>query len=104
MFAVIKIAAKQYIAEVGKKIKIDAKIKLKDKKVKIPDVLLLADEKDIKIGKPNINNASVEAEIVSEGKDKKISIVKHHPKKRYRRVKGHRQDQTVLMIKKINEK
>lgn len=104
MLAVIKIAGKQQIVEAGKKIKIDAKIEAKEKKLKLSEVLFLADEKKIKIGKPLIAGASIDAEIISTGLDKKVLIVKHHPKKRYRRVKGHRQDQTVIMIKKINEK
>lgn len=104
MFAVVKLAGKQFVVEVGKKIKIDAKIEAKDKKLKLSEVLLVADEKNLKVGKPTISGASVDAEIISSGKDKKVLVVKHHPKKRYRRVKGHRQEITVIEIKKINEK
>lgn len=104
MFAVIKLAGKQFIAEVGKKLKIDAKMETKDKKIKLSEVLLVADEKTLKVGKPMVAGASVEAEIISSGLDKKVLIVKHHAKKRYRRTIGHRQDQTIIEIKKINEK
>jgi len=104
MFAIVKIAGKQYIAEVGKKIKIAVKMDVKNKKVKLSEVLLLSNEKKIKVGKPVIAGTTVDAEIVSTGLDKKVLVVKHHPKKRYRRVRGHRQDQTILLIKKINEK
>ena len=58
-------------------------------------------------GKAQIEAAgysSVDAEILEFKKAPKILVVKHHPKKRYRRVKGHRQDQTTILIKKINEK
>jgi len=104
MLAIVKIAGKQYIAEVGKKLKIDAKIEAKDNKLKLSEVLFFAGEKDIKIGKPQVTGVSVDMEIISSGLDKKVLVVKHHPKKRYRRVKGHRQDQTILEVKKINEK
>lgn len=104
MFAVVKIAGKQFIAEVSKRLKIDAKIEAKDNKLKLSEVLFLADEKNLKIGKPLVAGASVEAEIIISGLDKKVLVVKHHPKKRYRRTIGHRQDQTIIEIKKINEK
>ncbi len=104
MLAVVKLAGKQFIAEVGKKIKIDAKIETKDKKLKLSEVLLVADAKSLKVGKPTITGASVDAEIISSGLDKKVLVVKHHPKKRYRRTKGHRQEITIIEIKKINEK
>lgn len=104
MIAVVSYAGKQYIAEVGKKIKISAKIESKDKKIILDQVLFFADEKNVKVGKPYIDGVKVEAEITSSGKDKKVLVVKHHPKKRFRRVKGHRQDKTELLINKINEK
>jgi len=104
MLAVIKVAGKQFVAEVGKKIKIDAQIESKDSKIKLSEVLLLDNDKKVTIGKPDVKGASVDAEILEFKKAPKILVVKHHPKKRYRRVKGHRQDQTTILIKKINEK
>lgn len=104
MFAIISVAGKQFVVEAGKKIKIDSKVESKDKKFKLSDVLLVADERNINIGKPLVAGASVEAEIIEEKKAKKVLVVKHHPKKRYRRTLGHRQDQTTLQILKINQK
>ena len=104
MFAVVKIAGKQYIAEAGKKIKLSSAISSEDKKVKLSEVLFIADDKNVSIGNPLVTGSSVEAEVVDEGKGKKILVVKHHPKKRYRRTVGHRQDETVLKIVKINQK
>ncbi|TSC94542.1 MAG: large subunit ribosomal protein L21 [Candidatus Berkelbacteria bacterium Athens1014_28] len=102
MFAVIKLAGKQFVVSPEKKIKIDAKVDSKEKKLVISDVLLISDEGSLKIGKPLVGNTSVEMEIVEVIKSKKVLVVKHHAKKRYRRTKGHRQDQTILLVKKIN--
>jgi large subunit ribosomal protein L21 len=104
MLAVVKVAGKQFVAEVGKKLKIDAEVETKDKKVILSEILVLADDKSVNIGKPNVVGVSVEAEVLEVKKAPKVLVVKHHPKKRYRRVRGHRQDQTTLLIKKINEK
>ncbi|MFA5158225.1 MAG: 50S ribosomal protein L21 [Patescibacteria group bacterium] len=104
MFAVVSIAGKQFIAEAGKKIKIDAKIDSKDKKINLSQILLIADGKKVEVGKPTIDGASIDVEIQNELKSKKVLVVKHHPKKRYRRTLGHRQDQTILNVLKINQK
>lgn len=104
MFAVVSIAGKQFIAEAGKKIKIDAKIDSKDKKINLSQILLVSDGKKIEVGKPTVEGASIDAEIQDELKSKKVLVIKHHPKKRYRRTLGHRQDQTILNIIKINQK
>ncbi|PIU24343.1 50S ribosomal protein L21 [Candidatus Berkelbacteria bacterium CG08_land_8_20_14_0_20_39_8] len=104
MFAVVKIAGKQFIVEAGKKIKINAKLEAKENKVNFSNILLVVDDKKVEVGKPEIAGASIDAEIVEVKKASKILVVKHHPKKRYRRTKGHRQDQTTLKIVKINQK
>ena len=83
MFAVVSVAGKQFIVEAGKKIKIDSKMESKDKKLKLSDILLVADEKKLTLGTPLITGASVDAEIIEEKKAKKILVVKHHPKKTY---------------------
>lgn len=104
MFAVVKVAGKQFVAAAGKQIIVDAEIIGVDNKIKLSEVLFLANDKDVKIGKPNVAGVSVDAEIIKSGRGKKVLVVKHHPKKRFRRTKGHRQDQTTLKILKINEK
>lgn len=104
MIAVVKIAGKQHLVEVGKNFKIDAKVEEKDKKVVFDQVLFIGDEKKAEVGDPLIKGANIETEVIFSGKGKKVLVVKHHPKKRYRRVKGHRQDQTKVIVKEINEK
>ena len=53
------------------------------------------------IGKPFVEGASVEAEVLENGKDKKVVIYKYIPKKDHRKKQGHRQPYTKLQIKKI---
>lgn len=104
MFAIVSIAGKQFTVEVGKKIKIDSKLESKDKKIKLSEVLLISDEKNLIVGEPVILGASVDAQLLEEKRADKVLVVKHHPKKRYRRTMGHRQDQSILKILKINQK
>ena len=61
---------------------------------------MLADEEgnDVKIGKPLLSGAKVSAEVLEQGRAKKVSIIKYKPKVRYRRKTGHRQMFTKVRV------
>ena len=52
-------------------------------------------------GLPTVKGATVEGEILKQGKAKKIIVYKYNQKKNYRRKQGHRQPYTKVEIKKI---
>lgn len=54
-----------------------------------------------KYGSPNVEGAKVTCEIEKHGKQKKITVFKYKPKKKYRLTQGHRQPYTKLVVKKI---
>ena len=54
--------------------------------------------KDVKIGKPMLLGAKVSAEILEQGRDKKVNVIKYKPKVRYRRKAGHRQMFTKVKV------
>lgn len=100
-FAVIKTGGKQYVVEPGKKLKIE-KIKGEvNDSVNFDNVLLLADDKDVKIGAPVLKDALVEAKILKQAKAKKVVVSKYKSKTRYFKTKGHRQMFTEVEITKI---
>ncbi len=102
MFAIVKTGGKQYKVSEGDLFcveKLDAKV---GDKIELPEVLLLWDEKKFKLGTPFVEGAKVTCEVIDQIKDKKIKVVKFHPKKRYKRVKGHRQRLTILKVIKIS--
>jgi large subunit ribosomal protein L21 len=92
MFGIIEANGKQFLVKKGDKIRIQSP-KLGEIKV-----LLLADDKDIKIGTPYIEDAKVETKILKQGREKKKIVFKYHSKTRYRKKKGHRQHFTELEI------
>ena len=53
------------------------------------------------IGAPMVDGASVAAEILEQGRDKKITVFKKRRRQNYRRKKGHRQPMTVLKVREI---
>lgn len=61
-------------------------------------VLLMADEKETKIGEPHIEGAKISAKIEGEGRAKKINVIKYKSKTRYHKKYGHRQPYTQVVI------
>lgn len=76
----------------------------KDKNIKFSEVLLISDDSKVTVGQPAIDGAVVEAEIVSEVREPKTTVLKFHSKKRYQRTLGHRARKTRIKILKINVK
>jgi large subunit ribosomal protein L21 len=98
MFAVIKTGGKQYLVSPDQKIKIEKIEGNPNDRVFFDEVLLVSDGKSVKIGKPTVDGAKVEAEIVRQARDKKKIVFKYHSKTRYRKTKGHRQHFTEVKI------
>ncbi|MGB9598617.1 MAG: 50S ribosomal protein L21, partial [Minisyncoccales bacterium] len=89
--AVLEIGGKQYLIKEGENFKTE-KIKGREGQEVIFDkVLLLADEKGVKIGAPFLKGSFVKAQIIKQGREKKIIILKFRRKTRYKVKKGHRQ-------------
>ena len=72
------------------------------KSVKIDKVLLVADGDKIRVGRPTVLEAKVEATVVSHGKAGKVMIFKKKRRKNYQVTRGHRQPFTEIRIEKIS--
>ena len=102
MFAIIKTGGKQYVVTPDKKLKIEKIASTEDKKVVFDKVLLFSDGGKVEIGKPYLKGIKVEAELIEEGRDKKVIVFKYKAKKRYKKKKGHRQPFSEVIIKSIS--
>ncbi len=98
MFAVIEIAGFQEKISKGDKIQVPTLEGDAGKSIVIDKVLMIGDGDTVKIGAPHISGASVELKVLSHGQGDKIRVVKAHRRKRYRRVKGHRQGFTEVEV------
>ncbi|MCK4744622.1 50S ribosomal protein L21 [Candidatus Parcubacteria bacterium] len=101
--AVIKTGGKQYIVKEGDNLKIEKIDKKIGGKINFEEILLVSDKegKGIKIGNPFIDGVKVQGEIIEQGKNKKVVVVKYKSKTRYKRTLGHRQNYTKVKITKV---
>ncbi|MCL1863818.1 MAG: 50S ribosomal protein L21 [Defluviitaleaceae bacterium] len=104
MYAIIETGGKQYKVKAGDEIIVELLGANAGDKFTFDRVLGLFDDKTTVIGKPHIAGASVVAEVMGDGKAKKVIIYKHKAKKGFHKKKGHRQPFTRVKIEKINEK
>ena len=104
-YAVIKTGGKQYKVKSGEILKIE---KLPDSKpnskIEFNEILAYGDDKTIEIGSPIVEGAKVEADLIKNGKDRKILIFKKRRRQNSRRKNGHRQEHTMIRINKIFSK
>jgi large subunit ribosomal protein L21 len=97
MYAVIHTGGKQYKVAPGENLRIEKIVGDKGTKVSFDKVLLIGGDA-VKVGKPYIDGAKVNAEIVVQDRAKKIIVFKLRRRKNYRRKYGHRQPFTEIKI------
>jgi large subunit ribosomal protein L21 len=102
MYAVIQTGGKQYRVEQGEVLRVEKLAGDAGSKVTFDTLLFADDGGNVRIGQPNVSGVSVDAEIVEQGRGKKITIFKYKRRKSYRRKAGHRQPFTALKITAIN--
>ena len=101
MYAVVKTGGKQYRVSPGDSIEVEKLPFEVGAQVELDEVLLVANGKGAKIGRPLVKGAKVKATVTRQAKGRKVIIFKYHSSKRYRRRKGHRQHFTRLRIDEI---
>jgi len=105
MYAVIEDSGTQFRVKEGDVIKIDAReLPEESLSVTFDRVLYVGSEEGDDaptIGAPLVEGATVEAEILEEGRDDKIDIIKFRRRKSYRRKRGHRQPFVKVQIASI---
>ena len=102
MFAVVKTGGKQYRVAQGDTIQVEKLPGAVGDQVELSEVLLVVDdENNVNLGRPVVDGASVKAEIVQQGRGRKIIVFKMKRRKNYRRKAGHRQPFTGLKITEI---
>jgi large subunit ribosomal protein L21 len=98
MYAVIKTGGKQYRVAAGEKLKIDQLPADIGAEIVLDQVLLVADGDNLKMGRPLVTGASVQAKVLAQGRHDKVRIFKLRRRKHYQKHQGHRQNFTEIEI------
>lgn len=102
MYAVIQTGGKQYRVAEGETLRVEKLPNSAGDKLTFQPLLLAKEDgADVQVGKPTIAGASVEAEVLEQGKGPKIVLFKYKRRKSYRRKGGHRQPYTAIKITAI---
>ena len=102
MFAVFESGGKQHRVVEGEVVRLERLEGEPGDNIVFDRVLMIAEGDDIAIGEPLVEGGSVTGEVVSQGRGKKITVIKFKRRKNYLRKKGHRQAFTDVRITAIN--
>ena len=72
-----------------------------ESKIEFNEILAYGDDKNLEVGSPLVKGAKVEAELVKNSKNRTILIFKKRRRQNSRRKNGHRQQYSLIKIKKI---
>lgn len=98
MYAIMETGGKQFKVEQGDVLqveKLDAEV---GETVEISKVLAVGREGELVFGKPYVEGAKVMLKVVEHGKGEKILVFKYKPKKKYRKLRGHRQPYSKVLV------
>lgn len=98
MYAVIETGGKQYKVAEGDVIKVE-KLDVDGEAVDFDKVLLISDGADkVVLGTPYVEGGKVSAKVTSQGRHRKVEIIKFRRRKHSMKRQGHRQHYTELEI------
>ncbi len=101
MYAIIATGGKQYKVAEGDIIYVEKLNVATGETVTFDDVVVVNNDTEVLCG-DKVADAKVTAEVVGEGKSKKVIVYKYKRKTGYHKKQGHRQPYTKVEIKAIN--
>lgn len=98
MYAVIESGGKQHRVQEGETLKLEKIEVATGESVEFDKVLLVGEGESVKIGAPYVDGSKVTAEVVAQGRHKKVKIIKFRRRKHSMKQAGHRQWFTEVKI------
>jgi large subunit ribosomal protein L21 len=102
MYAIVEIAGHQFKIQKDQKLFVNRMENEAGSELEFDQVLLLADDDDIKVGTPLVDGAKVKAKVLEHVKADKIKVFKKKRRKGYQKMNGHRQPLTQIQIEEIS--
>jgi len=101
MYAVIESGGKQHRVAPGEDVALEKLAGEVGDTISFDKVLLTSDGDNVSVGKPYLENVTVEGHITLHDRQRKIIVFKYKKRKNYRRKRGHRQHFTLVRIDDI---
>lgn len=101
MYAVILSGGKQYRVQEGDTLKLETLSAEVGSLVDFDKILMVGEGDAVKVGSPYLSGSKVSATVVSQGRHKKIRIIKFRRRKHHEKWQGHRQNYTEVKITQI---
>lgn len=101
MYVVVDIAGQQFKVEQGQEVFVNRLEGEEGEKVKFEKVLLVDNDGKVKVGKPLVKGATIDAQIISHLRGDKVVVFKKKRRKGYQKSNGFRQDLSKVLIEKI---
>ena len=101
MYAVFQTGGKQFRAEPGNRIRVPSLKAEPGSTITFDRVLVASDGSAVSVGAPLLKGASVTAEVLRHGRDKKVIVFKRKRRKGHRLKKGHRQGFTEVRVSQV---
>jgi large subunit ribosomal protein L21 len=102
LYAIVTDRNQQLTVRVGDEVTCDLMDAAPGSEVVFDNVLLVAADGKVQVGKPLVAGASVKAEVLGTTRGKKIVVFRFKRRKNVRRKTGHRQSYTKVRITDIN--
>jgi len=102
MYAVFRTGGKQYRAAKGDVLRLEKIEADEGATIQFDEVLLIGEGSDVKVGDPLLAGGSVSGKVLSQGKTRKVSVVKFRRRQNYLRQGSHRQFYTEVEITGIS--
>jgi large subunit ribosomal protein L21 len=97
-YAIIEAGGKQHRVQPGETLKVEKIEAATGESINFDKVLLVSDGQNVKIGAPYVAGGKVTAEVVSQGRHDKVTIIKFRRRKHHMKRAGHRQWYTEIKI------
>ncbi len=102
MYAVFATGGKQYRVKEGDTVRVEKVVAEEGASVDFDQVLMVGEGDEVKVGSPYVDGGRVSATVTSQGRGRKVQIIKFRRRKHHMKRQGHRQAFTELKITGIS--
>ena len=101
MYAILETGGKQYRVQEQSVLNVETLPAAPGERVALERVLMVADDSGVRVGTPVVEDAKVICRVLAHDRGPRVRVFKYKAKENYRRLRGHRQGMTRLLVERI---